>query len=110
MPDSHETKMNFVETYSLQDLAPGSSRPVRVGKTNIVLFNIDGSVHAIENACLHAGSALSGGRLCGKVVSCPAHGWRYDVTTGALLVAPEKSIRSFPVRIADGKVLVQIEI
>jgi len=101
--------MKFVETYSLQDLAPGTSRPVRVGTTNIVLFNVEGNVHALENSCLHSGSALSGGKFCGKVVSCPAHGWRFDVTTGALLVAPEKCIRSFPVRIAGGKVLVQIE-
>jgi len=100
--------MNFVEAYSLQDLAPGTSRPVRLGTTDIVLFNVAGSIHALENACLHAGAALSGGKLCGKVVSCPAHGWRYDVTTGGLMVAPEKSVKKFPVRIADGKILVQL--
>ncbi|MBI2277947.1 MAG: Rieske (2Fe-2S) protein [Dechloromonas sp.] len=100
--------MNFVETYSQQDIAPGTSRPVRIGTTDIVLFNVEGNIHAVENSCLHAGAALSGGQLCGKVVACPAHGWRYDVTTGALLVAPEKCLKTFPVRIADGKVLVQI--
>lgn len=100
--------MNFVETYSLHDLAPGTARPVRIGTTDIVLCNVEGNIHALENSCLHAGAALSGGQLCGKVLACPVHGWRYDVTTGALLVAPGKCIKKFPVRIADGKVLVQI--
>lgn len=100
--------MNFVETYSLHDLAPGTARPVRVGTTDIVLCNVEGDIHALENSCLHAGAALSGGQLCGKVLTCPAHGWRYDVTTGGLLVAPGKGLRTFPVRIADGKIFLQL--
>ena len=100
--------MNFVETYALQDIAPGTSRPVRIGTTDIVLCNVEGNIHALENSCLHAGASLNGGKLCGKVLACPAHGWRYDVTTGALLVAPEKGIKTFPVRIADGKILLQL--
>ncbi|HEX6735079.1 MAG TPA: Rieske (2Fe-2S) protein [Azonexus sp.] len=108
MPDNHETDMTFVEACSLQEVPPGAVRPLRLGTADVVLFNVDGSIHALENSCLHAGAALSGGRLCGKVVACPAHGWRYDVTTGALLVAPEKTLKRFPVRIAGGKILVQL--
>lgn len=100
--------MNYVEACPLQEVPPGAARPLRLGGVDVVLFNVDGGIHALENACLHAGAALSGGRLCGKVVSCPAHGWRYDVTTGALLVAPEKTLKRFPVRVADGKILVQL--
>lgn len=100
--------MPFVEACSLQEIPLAASRPLRLGSTDIVLFNVDGDIHALENSCPHAGAALSGGRLCGKVVACPAHGWRFDVTTGALLVAPEKKVRRFPVRVADGKILVQL--
>lgn len=100
--------MKFVETYLLNDIAPGKSRPARIGTTDIVLCNVDGTIHALENSCLHGGAALSGGRLCGKVVTCPAHGWRYDVTNGALLVAPTKRLRTFPVKIDDGKIFVQV--
>jgi nitrite reductase/ring-hydroxylating ferredoxin subunit len=55
---------------------------------------------------LHAGAALSGGRLWGKVVASPAHGWRYDGTTGALLAAPEKRRRKFPVDVIDGRIMI----
>lgn len=101
--------MNFVETCLLQEITPGTSRPVRIGTTDIALFNVEGTVHALENSCPHAGSALSGGIFCGKVITCRSHGWRFDVTTGQLLVAPQIAVKTFPVTIADGKVMVQLE-
>lgn len=101
--------MKWVPVCSLADIPPGKSRPARIGSEDVALFNVEGEVHAIENTCLHAGAALCGGNLSGKVVSCPVHGWRYDVTSGALLIAPEKRVRTFPVAIADGKVMVQVE-
>lgn len=101
--------MNFVETCSLQEIPPGTSRPVRIGTTDIALFNVAGNIYALENACPHAGSALSSGNLCGRIVACRSHGWRFDVTTGQLLVAPQIAAKTFPVMIADSKVLVQLE-
>lgn len=108
MPDTRETKMDFVDAYAQHDLAPGSSRPLRLRGTDVLLCNVGGSVHALENSCLHHGAALNGGKLCGNTLTCPAHGWRYDVTTGALLTAPDKRLRTFQVKIADGRILVQL--
>ncbi|NMG16131.1 Rieske (2Fe-2S) protein [Aromatoleum bremense] len=99
--------MQFVDVCALESIAPGSSRAVRAGDRDVALFNVDGTVHALENACRHAGAALSGGKLCGRVVACPAHGWKYDVTTGALVVAPTLSVARYPVRVVDGRVLVE---
>lgn len=100
--------MDFVDVCSMQEIEPGARRAMRVRGADIALFNIDGALHAVENSCLHNGAALSSGRLCGKVLACPAHGWRYDVTTGALLVAPEKRLRKFPVEVIDGRVMIQV--
>lgn len=98
--------MQYVDVCALERIAPGTSLAVRAGGRDVALFNVDGTVHAIENACRHAGAALAGGRLCGRVVACPAHGWKYDVTTGALVVAPGLSVERFAVDIADGRVRV----
>lgn len=100
--------MDFVEICASQLLQPGTQRAVRIGTADIVVFNVAGEYHAMENSCLHAGAALSAGRLCGKVVACPAHGWRYDVTTGALLAAPEKRLRKFPVEVIDGRIMIEL--
>lgn len=98
--------MQFVDVCALESIAPGGSLAVRAAGRDVALFNVDGAVHAIENACCHAGAALSGGKLCGRIVACPAHGWKYDVTTGALLVAPQMSVQKFQVEIVDGRVRV----
>jgi nitrite reductase/ring-hydroxylating ferredoxin subunit len=97
---------DFVEAARLEQVAPGTSLFVYVGETGVALFNIDGTIYAINDTCLHAGSSLAQGRLNGKIVTCRAHGWKYDVTTGALTLNPESSVASYAVKIIDGKILV----
>ncbi len=46
---------------------------------------VDGVPYAIEDACNHAGASLSEGSRLGKCVTCPMHGYIFDLTTGALV-------------------------
>nr|MDA8434614.1 Rieske (2Fe-2S) protein [Actinomycetales bacterium] len=48
----------------------------------VLLALVDGDVHAVDDACRHRGTALSGGLLRDGIVTCPAHLWQYDVRTG----------------------------
>lgn len=101
--------MQFIDVCPLESIPPGGSRAVLAGGRDVALFRVGNAVHAIENACRHAGAALAGGRLCGRIVTCPAHGWKFDVTTGALAVAPSLSIGTFPVEIIEGTVRIAID-
>ncbi len=49
---------------------------------------MNGTFHAVSDRCSHEGALLSGGRLDGGVVTCPAHGSRFDVATGKNLSGP----------------------
>lgn len=101
--------MNLVDVCAVEDIPPEKSRAVHAQGKDIALFNVDGSVYAIENSCLHQGAALSGGELCGHTVTCRAHGWRFDVTTGKLGSSRQLGVASFPVRISGDRVLVAID-
>lgn len=90
------------------EIPPGKSRAFRAGGRDVVLFNVDGALHAYENACLHHGASLAGGNFCGRTFTCPAHGWRYDACTGALLVSPSMTLKRFPVDTLDGRVRVEV--
>ena len=70
------------------DLPPGKAMCVEVADQKVALFNIDGSYHAIGDSCTHVGGPLSEGDVDGKVVTCPLHSARFDVTTGAVLGPP----------------------
>jgi nitrite reductase/ring-hydroxylating ferredoxin subunit len=80
---------------------------VEVDGKEIALFNVDGTFHAIEDTCLHAGGPLHEGALDGPTVTCPWHEWRYDVTTGRCEVHPKISLRCYPVRVSGD--VVEIE-
>lgn len=100
--------MNFVDVCALEEVAPNTSRAARVGGKDVALFNVEGAIHALENSCPHQGAALSGGKFCGRHVTCRSHGWRFDVTTGALAVAPTLKVATFPVLIDGDRVLVDV--
>ena len=75
----------------------------------IALFNVEGSLHAIDDTCTHRGGPLSEGMLVGNEVTCPWHGAVFDVTTGDVVGPPApSSVTSYRVRIEDDDVEVEI--
>jgi 3-phenylpropionate/trans-cinnamate dioxygenase ferredoxin subunit len=63
----------------LDELPPGQRKLLFVDGKSVVLFNIDGTIHAIDNSCPHNGASLASGKLQGTVLQCPAHGLRFDL-------------------------------
>ncbi|MCL4507048.1 MAG: Rieske 2Fe-2S domain-containing protein [Chloroflexi bacterium] len=67
-------------------LHPGQILLVHVGDERVAVYNADGAYYATQDRCSHTGWPLSdGGELIGNQVTCPLHGWCYDVTTGAVI-------------------------
>jgi nitrite reductase (NADH) small subunit len=74
--------MAFVRVAKATDVTPGQIREIRLEGMTIALANVGGQFHAISNTCLHRGGPLGQGSLQGNVVTCPWHGWSFDVTSG----------------------------
>lgn len=101
-------EQRFVRVASVADVEPGSGKVVEAGGRAIALFNVDGTFYAIDNTCLHRGGPVGEGDLDGAVVTCPWHGFQYDVITGRNVFDPEVGLATFPVRVANGDVLIAI--
>jgi nitrite reductase/ring-hydroxylating ferredoxin subunit len=99
---------DFVAVATLDQLAPGHGMTVTVRGVPVALFNVEGTVYAIDDTCRHAGVSLGTGELRGHVVRCRAHGWRYDVTTGETTHDAEERVMCYPVQVANGKILVDV--
>ncbi len=99
---------DFVAVAHLDQLPPGRGMTVTVRGLAVALFNVAGTVYALEDACRHAGASLGGGELRGTIVRCPAHGWRYDVCTGLTRNEPDYGGVCFPVQVVDGTILVAL--
>ncbi len=89
----------------VSDIPPGKARAVFLEKYKVAVFNIDGTFHAIKDACPHAEYPLSNGTLRGEVVSCSSHNWQFNVRTGQCLRGdPEIQIRTFEVEVKGEEV------
>jgi nitrite reductase/ring-hydroxylating ferredoxin subunit len=98
----------FVRVARVADVPPGTGAVVDINGRKLALFNVDGSFYALDNTCLHRGGPVGEGDLDGTIVTCPWHGFQYDVTTGRNVFDPEVGLRSFPVQVSDGDVLVAV--
>ena len=88
----------------------GAGKLVEANGQDIAVFKVDGSYHAIENTCPHAGGPLAEGELEGEVVTCPWHGSQFNVKTGAVVAPPaNRGVKSFPVRVTGNDVEIEVE-
>jgi nitrite reductase/ring-hydroxylating ferredoxin subunit len=98
----------FVEAARVEQIPPGTGTTVKVVDKEVAVFNVDGTFYAIGDACAHAGASLGSGKLNGRVVTCRAHGLRYDVTTGQVTTGGF-GVASYPAKVVDGKILIALD-
>ena len=98
--------MAFLRTARKDEVPAGSIREFQVEGKAIALANVSGKFYAINNTCLHRGGPLAEGELNGNVVTCPWHGWQYDVTSGKLTMNPAIGEQCYPVEIRGEDIFV----
>ena len=77
---------DLIPVGTVDELAPGQRKLAFINGRGVVLFNIDGTIHAIDDSCPHQGASVANGHLNGCVLSCPAHGLRFDLLPAAWAV------------------------
>jgi nitrite reductase (NADH) small subunit len=98
--------MAFLRAARKDEIPAGSIREFQVNGATIALANVDGNFYAIDNTCLHRGGPLGQGELEGKVVTCPWHGWQYDVSSGKVVMNPAVGVKTFPVELRGDDIFV----
>jgi nitrite reductase/ring-hydroxylating ferredoxin subunit len=101
-PDGYEVVLHK------DSLDPGKIIEIIIGGTAIAVANVGGSYYAISNTCAHAGGPLGEGSLEGTTVTCPYHGWQYDLRDGVCKTHPNAKVSTFPVQVVGNAVCVQI--
>jgi 3-phenylpropionate/trans-cinnamate dioxygenase ferredoxin subunit len=98
----------FIEIARLDQIPPGSGLRFTTAGKDVAVFNVDGAICAIDDTCPHAGGSLGMGKLDGRVVTCPVHGMKFDVTTGCFAGTSDFGVSSFPARVVDGEIVVAL--
>ena len=98
-----------VKVATIADIPPGAVVERRILARKVAVFNIDGSLKAMEAECKHMRAPLATGKVVDGVVTCDWHGWKYDLESGECLTTKGVSLKQFPVEVEDGNVYVEIE-
>ncbi len=97
-----------VTVAKLTDVPPGQCLAVEAEGVGVALFNVGGTIYALDNTCPHAGGPLGEGTLDNDIVECPWHGWRYNVKTGERPENSQIKVDCYPVHLEGDRITVVI--
>ena len=97
----------YVFAAKVDALPDSTGVTVQIQGKEYALFRMGDRVTAIDAACPHAGGRLGDGEVRDGVVTCPLHGWAFNVCTGSSLDPPGNDVGTYPVLVEDGKVFIQ---
>jgi nitrite reductase/ring-hydroxylating ferredoxin subunit len=99
----------WVAVARADECPPGQGLELLAGDRIVALYNVDGTFFAIDGVCPHQGGPLGRGCLTGAIVTCPWHGWQFDVCSGQHQLSPSIKQPHFEVRVEGGQVLINLE-
>ena len=101
--------MPFVRIASQSELPPNNeAKEFPCGDKTICVANVNGTITAMDNVCLHRGGPLGQGTIeKGKVV-CPWHGWAWDPSSGQAAHNPNAKVAVYRLKIENGDVLIEL--
>ena len=98
----------FVSVGRAEAFGPGGHF-VKVEGRHVALFRLQDGFHALDNLCLHHAGPLCEGTIDARdEVTCPWHGWSYEIRTGTLVQDPRVGVSRHEVRVVDGDVQVRL--
>ena len=92
------------------EIPNGERKIIQVDDLSIGVFHHQGNWYAVRNSCLHRGGPVATGSLRGDTLTCPWHGFQYNLTNGELLTDPKARLEMYPVELRDGEIHLQIPV
>ncbi len=93
---------------SVSELRRGKPLAAEVSGRRVAIFSVGDAIVATAGKCPHAGGPLHEGEIDGTTLSCPWHGWSYDLQTGACEEDPETQLEMFEVHVDGDEIFVRI--
>ncbi|HEY6169675.1 MAG TPA: non-heme iron oxygenase ferredoxin subunit [Verrucomicrobiae bacterium] len=99
----------LIKVAETKDLGPGKAAAFDVEGQRIAVFNVGGTLYAIEDTCTHDGGPLCEGEVEGTVVTCPWHQATFDLKSGEALGPPAfTGVKTYKVVVEGNDVKVEV--
>ena len=99
---------HWVRVASTDEIAEGTGKEVVAGDRIIAVYHAGGTYQALDGICPHAGGPLGNGKLNGNIVTCPWHGWQFDVTSGQHCLNAKLHQPCFPVKVEGSDIFIEL--
>ena len=100
--------MSWQKLCLLEELPEAAGKEFLVDGRVIAVFRTSEGLQAVDGMCAHQGGPIAQGQLDHNCVTCPWHGWQYDVTTGNNMLTGKKMLDTFAMEIRDREVWIQL--
>ncbi len=102
------TESNFVTVARTSEVVADQGLQVIVSGRNLAVFFHKGEWFAMDDACPHKRTPLSQGNCAMGKVTCPLHGWTFDLQTGACTETPHKPVTIHEVRTVGEEIQIRL--
>ncbi|MGB0598345.1 MAG: Rieske (2Fe-2S) protein [Rubripirellula sp.] len=91
-----------------ESVTAASPKEVVVGEHILAIFRHQNRLFAIDGMCAHQGGPIAEGEVAHGCVTCPWHGWQYELETGIQTVNRQPLQRTYEVRELNGEIQVRL--
>lgn len=98
----------WIRVASTTELGPDQGKVVQAEGMELALFNVGGKFHCLNNTCTHQGGPLGEGSIDQGVVTCPWHGYDFEISSGACRTDPGIPVQSHPTKLEGSDVYVEL--
>ena len=101
----------WIDAGPVTDFPDGEHKCIKVDGHPLVVCHVEGAFYVLQNICPHAGLPLGEGERRGLVLTCPFHGYTYNIRNGKNIDFPDQEVpvRTYETKVEDGRVRVKIE-
>ncbi|RCJ23618.1 hypothetical protein A6S26_03070 [Nostoc sp. ATCC 43529] len=108
-PFSSQLTSSWVKVATIEQVPELDVLAVQLAGTSLILYRQGITFKCYRNACAHLGNPLEEGKVENGIITCPYHGFEYNLETGKCLTVPDISLQSYPVNTKDDKVFVKLQ-
>lgn len=98
----------WVRVATVDEIPEGTGKEFVAAGRIVAVYNIEGKFQSLDGVCPHAGGPLANGKLNGTIVTCPWHGWQFDVTSGRHCLNANLTQPSFAVKVEGEEIWVEM--
>ena len=108
-PEDTTMETDWTAVAAVSDIPDGSAKEVVVGGQILAIFRNEGELFAIDGMCAHQGGPIAQGEVSGGCVTCPWHGWQYELATGIQTINRQPLQKTYEIREREGQIEVRLD-